>query len=971
MTRTCIVYQESCPSTAQLSYLAPDEGRTRVTTTSDLSKALANNYAELRKLWSHDERRRADGGWWSLSGFSIQATIALDLFVRRALIEGASEAYAFEAVSDLSVAGDKVSLTQVKRTLTRSTLAAAVDEARIILDLCSPAFAHKLEFQIICERDETGLKPSDLTPSEVFDDPAATRVELHKVLERFNPTAPVKVMSSPGLSLRRTLLSAGVRDPDRVARNALGTLFDSFDGRDRDGVERALMRAISDIRANVRAEDVCPGRLLTPDMFERRAGRVKSLFVRARPRLSDLVGGRFLDRSDALRPLVEAAEAWLAGLDQSYAEDDLRLPILWLGGRPGDGKSVLTLQLLEQLIIRRNRIPSVTELASAGELSAWMKSAARREADNQAEIGFIDDIAAYVDRDGVEDLIDEAFYRGSPYVGLITCGTTEDSASFAIGSRVSLTSLKIKKPTTSDFEALRYWAEGRIGRRLPGISPEGASISEFMVNLTLVAPSRSSATRGLSADLKAAMAVNALGLAAPRSLISDQNTLAYASERPDIELSPMEETSGIRLAHAEAVWRLYIDATEETDLATSWGADLGRVLAMRAAKGEATEARTLLGALINTREAVRRLRRSGSQAPDTALLDAVYRAFIEGCSPSSRAPLFRLWLAAATSRRLSAIDISNLREEGRQLLAVEGGSSDAKAEVAASLIMMNRRNDDVARRSAASFLRRAGPVPAAARYAISALSKSFQGQAAEVALDWLVKNRKYPEIGEVLGRVLTVQAPLTLQHLAREYINQFMGRSESGAVLAALATLPRTKSFYQLQDRWLAQTNDAPRALGIYRDQLRGANWRRYIGRALPFIQAHPDIRGGQEILSLLLRKRGSDSDVLAAARAWLDHYVAQGVATPVLLELVAIQPLDAGDLERALLHIDRAAPGASSLFATLAVVLQALSQLERIGLRHKLPQRLLGIFDQATAWRVKKLEGRLKQLDERLHLGR
>ena len=198
-----------------------------------------------------------------------------------------------------------------------------------------------------------------------------------------------------------------------------------------------------------------------------------------------------------------------------------------------------------------------------------------------------------------------------------------------------------------------------------------------------------------------------------------------------------------------------------------------------------------------------------------------------------------------------------------------------------------------------------------------------------------------------------------------------MGRPESGAVLTALARFHRTKPFYLLQDQWLAQTSDASRALGIYRDNLQTTHWRRYTARALAFIQAHPDIPGGQNILSPLLRKRSADPDVLTAARVWLDHNFGRGAATPVLTELVAIQPLDAGDLERALQHLDRAALGASSLFATLAVVLQSLTPPERIGLRDKLPKGLIGEFDQATFWKIPNLEGRLKQLDERLRRGR
>lgn len=937
-----------------------------MTATSTTPTNLANSNAELRALWSLRERHRADGGWWSLSGFSIQTTIALERFVRRAIVEGRPDAYAFEAVSDFSTTGEKVCLTQVKRTLTRSTLAAAVSEARTVLDLCSPEFAEKVEFQIVCERDEAGLKPSDLKPSEVFDNPAATTADLSRVLARFNPSAAVKVTSNPGLSLRRTLLSAGVRDPDRVARDALGTLFDAFDGRNRDGVDAAVMRALSDIRESARIEDIVPGRLLTAEEFEPVVNAGRRLFIGARPRLSDLVKGRFLERAEALPPLVEVAKDWLSGLDQSYADDDLRLPVLWLEGRPGDGKSILTLQLLRHLVVTLGRLSSVAELASADELSRWMTTAAYRDANNQAEIGFIDDLAGYVDRRGLDALIDKAFYRGSPYVGLITCGTTEDGALFKASRRVALTAAKIGRPSTSDLEALRRWAQDRLGRKLSGTHVDGTSISDFVVSLTLEESHQPRARSGPSDSLRTAMAVNALGLGAPRSLVDDIEVLTYAAERPDIELSPMEETSGVRLAHAEAIWRLYVDAAGEAELAGLWGSDLGRALAIRASNGESTEARTLLGELINTKQASSRLRRYGSHAPNTTLLDAVFHTFTDGSSLQSGAPLLRLWLVAALNGRLAAIDAATLREEGRQILAVESISEDIKSEVAAALILIGRVNDS-ATRAAASFLKGAGPVPAAAKYALNALSKDFQGQTAEVAISWLIKNRRDPAIGDVLGRVLNNRAPLKLQDLGFEYVKRFMGRPESGPVLTALRVFGSTKQFHSLQDEWLAQSNDAPRALGIYRDQLQSARWRQFADRALAFIKMHPDIRGGQAILSLLLRKRSGDPEVLAAARGWLDHSVDLGVATPVLTELVAIRPLDAADLERALQHVNRAAPGSTSLFATLAVVLQASSPPDIAILRSRLPRRLVGIFDQARSRRFPTLTGRLKILDDRL----
>jgi len=928
--------------------------------------SLANSHSELRALWSQRERRRADGGWWALSGFSIQATIALDRFVRRALIDGGSDTFAFEAVSDFATLGNKIGLTQVKRTLTRATLIAAVREAKTIIDLCSPALIGKLEFQIVCERDEIGIGPADLEAAEVFDEDAATAADLKEVLARFSPTEPVKVMTNPGLSLRRTLLLAGVRDPDRVARDALGTLFDAFDGRSREAIEEALMRALSDIKARCRSEEVVPGRLLMAEMFERHPRGSESLFFGARPRLVDLAAGKFLDRTQVLRPLAAAAGQWLAGLDQSFEDDDLRLPLLWLEGRPGDGKSVLSLQLLEQLIAKDTRLASVTELANAEELSTWLSSAAHLDANNQAEIGFIDDLAAHVDGDQLETIIDNAFYRGSPYVGLISCGTNEAASTFAARRRLALSRAKISSPTPAEFDALQNWAEARLQRQLISTSHLGASVTEFMVGLT---GRPSDAHVPISNDLRAAMAVNALGLAAPRSLIHADEVRSFAVERPDIELAPSEEAAGIRLAHAEAVWPLYVDAVGAAQLAEVWGTDLGRVLAIRASRGEVTEARTLLGALVNSRHLISRLQRLGIRAPGTTLLDAVYRALCADCTASSRAPLFQMWLVLAINQRLTAASVSTLREEGRKMLAAADCEDNAKAEVASSLIRVASVESDAPRRAASSFLRKAGALPAAAKYALTTLSKGFEGQAAEVATDWLLKNRKQPMIGHVLARILNKNAPPRIQELAFDFVQQFISDPESNGVLVALGRLQRTKRYYLLQDRWLAQSHDPLRMLAILRDQLHAAGWRSYAERALKFMTEHSEVHGGQEILSVLLRKQsgGAQLDARAPARAWLDHHRFSGAATPVLIELVPIQPLDVGDLRRALEHIADDAPGASLLFATLAVVLRSLTAGEIDRLRDALPTELRRSFDAAASWRTDMLEGRLKLLDERL----
>jgi hypothetical protein len=50
---------------------------------------------------------------------------------------------------------------------------------------------------------------------------------------------------------------------------------------------------------------------------------------------------------------------------------------------------------------------------------------------------------------------------------------------------------------------------------------------------------------------------------------------AFVRERGDIDISLFSDGDGVRLAHAEAIWPLYVDALGVDGLDEGWGADLG------------------------------------------------------------------------------------------------------------------------------------------------------------------------------------------------------------------------------------------------------------------------------------------------------------------------------------------------------------------------------------------------------------
>lgn len=928
---------------------------------------LATNHADLNRLWAQKETKRSDGGWWSLSGFSIQATIGFERFVRRLLIDREPRLIGFEAVSDLTEVDKKVRLTQVKRTLTKDSLASAILEACKIVALCTPAFAKTLEFQVVCERDDARIAPKDVSLKSIFKDAKPDLASHQRVIEQFNHAEPIKVMSSPGLSLRRTLLSAGVRNPDRVARDALGTLFDAFDGQNRDGVERALYQAIDQIESQARPDDAIPGRLLTPEKFARQPSGKAGLFTSSRPRLTDLVGNRFLERPRLLETVFGAAEAWLAGLEESYERDDLQLPILWLEGRSGDGKSVLTLQLLEALVATQARLASVTELDSAEELSSWLRSASLWDgaSQNQAEIGFVDDLAARAEQAEIDPLIEGAFYRGSTYVGLITCGTPEGRKAFSKGRHVVVTSVTVPPPTAADYEAFRQWAEQRLGRALSERDPADSSVSQFMMRLSLDSHAPRTVRYHAPPALRAALAVNALGLPASKSLATEELVTDFVQAWGDLDLSPVEDRDGVRIAHAEAVWPLYIEAVGDADLAEAWGSDLGRVLSAHLASGETTEARTLLGSLMNRRTHIERLRRAGSQREDSAVMDAVFRTVSEACPADRRASLFRLWLPARVAGRLTAIDITALREEGRSLVANQNIDQEIRSEIAATLLLVGRERDD-AHRAAAAYLNHAAPGYAAGKFTVTALPGRYGADLTAVAISWLASNKDAVEIGPILAQVIGKAPSRELEAIALGYVKKHMANPASGPVLRSLSGSSRSKAFQAIQDDWLKTCADPGSAVAIYRELFQSRDWRRYVPGALKLIHAHPNERGEQDILSILVRRRWHDPAVIGATRAWLDSRAYEASATPVLLEILSAPDLAVQDLQRALRHIDTNAPGHRAVFGTLSVVLKTLSHEARSKLRAQLPLELAYTFDHAVMWKIKPI-GRLKRLDERL----
>lgn len=922
------------------------------------ASTFANSRDELKRLWSSRSPHRANGGWWALSGFAIQTTVALERFVRAFLVEERVAAAEIESLSDFLLAGDKLSLTQVKRTLTASSLGAAIREAYEIISLCSPELAAQVEFKIVCERCDSDYSIAELSAERIFlDDEPYDAARLALVRSLFVEHQPIQVMSNPRLSLRRTLLIGGVRDADRVARAALGDIFDAFDGRNRDKLQTALHRVVADILAAANLERRLPGRLLAPDCFTRRSSGISALFTRVRPRLDDLVGERFTDRPEQLSKIVTVARLWLSNLFDNFTVDDQKLPVLWIDGRPGDGKSILLLQLME-VLVSSARLASVTELLNAEELRGWLTSCPKWAPDTeQAEIGFLDDLPAHIDRGGLDKLIDDSFYRGTPYAGLIVCGTTHDYEAIHGAERLAITRVTVPAPDAAEYEKFRQWACARLERPIGAPAQDGRSLAAFMSGLA--DKSADGISKDVLADtevfekIRSAAAANALGFAAPGELLTKDDVARFALSWTAMELAVEPGPDGLRLAHAEVIWPLYVRSVGAESLGSKLGRDLAHVLAAQLKAGRKAAARSLLGALFDRRLIESKLLAAASDQTSADVFDAVYEE-LRVIRPSSLgSSLLRLWLGASVGGKLSCVSQSDLRLEAQDLLANLDSEAQDRTEIAVALLSVGKYVDDAPARAAVTYLKRAEPDPILLRFLSQALGHGIRGRHVGLALEWLERHLETREAGEVLAKGITPKASKQLIELGYKFVDRFIADHVSGPVLWSLGSLPINKRFFALLDRWLLLAANPGTAVAIYSTQLRKSSGRRYAHRATIFMAKHINIRGGHEVLAGLVRWRYGDSQVQELVHKWLDENVGSRFAAPILNELVERQPLAVADLRRALEHVDLGMPGSTFLFAVIGAVLRGLEKSVQTALRSELSSEHGALLDQAIRYQI------------------
>ncbi|MCY2963715.1 MAG: ATP-binding protein, partial [Planctomycetota bacterium] len=575
---------------------------------------------ELIHEYEQQQRSRALGGLRALSGFDFQLRCHLAEFVEHLvssngiLVGGLEFAHGLEALSDFTTTiRDVLVCVQAKRTLTTTAMAQAAVEFATIAEflensLKSGAASIRPRFRVVGNRseltDDWNWDTVTLPPKDASKRPELQRVWQALITEQ--RLDPPQVERDPWWRIIAATFQR-LDKPFEFARQALDLCLrrhESSAERVRDDIAELFRQHLSptplkNFQAAIESD-------FAPDPDD----RLQPLRVGYRPSLALVRNRQFLTRDVQVRNAIKKLDELL--LNQEYG-NVTGLPVLWISGPSGSGKSVLLLQVLESLV-------------KSGLSAVWLEDDAQRvvpllhafcaERDANStdlpEFIFIDDLYSPQNQQRIElpelDNIvgTQPFYRW-PIV--VTCGPPEfhdrlereSSRSTLHLERWSLPLVEIQPSAAGDpaeADLFTAWFQQRTGkqpRRGSAFSERLGLMISMAFELRFEDPNAIKDFAGrfrerLKADeldqkLVVPLALNRLYLPAPAEWLTEQDRERFDAINQEKDFSILDlggDGEFLRLTHphiSNAIYRAIRDPASPRAFANDLAEAMRRAMA--------------------------------------------------------------------------------------------------------------------------------------------------------------------------------------------------------------------------------------------------------------------------------------------------------------------------------------------------------------------------------------------------------
>ncbi len=512
-------------------------------------------------------RSRALGGMRALSGFDYQLRVYLAKACEALASNDLAGVPLPEAFSDVLA---RQVFVQVKHRLDRGK-ASLRDAAREFLTIDAflqqqaPELTEQVQYQVHCAIDER--QDADpwasftFAPSEKDGEAKQVRVrELHDQgrllppVEEPDPWWRAVVACYSSLDDTFGFLSA--------AMEALSRLLSDFKPRE------ARNRVVEEWERH-RLPDPLESCALTPSDFGPTT-RTSQILIGRRPGLRYLREGAFMPRPK----MVELAlEALGDAFGDSRSVDSI--PLVWVTGASGSGKSWLLLEMMQALVCeQRARVVWLDDQSSdlAPLLRRWAEAPA--EEDMEEWFVFVDDLYGprqqrALDIPAIARLIGSHKLR---YPIIVTCGPPEqrDELSHEGASAFEIVSWSLPLANREEQQAFRKWFEDRTGK--PPKQQGAAFAEEAGLPISMVVEMaegtlpefaerfrRRLEPTGLIEPLTCPLALNRLYLWPPLHWLSDaqQAELRRVSREGDFSYEPETRGDHLRITHPHLADEIY------------------------------------------------------------------------------------------------------------------------------------------------------------------------------------------------------------------------------------------------------------------------------------------------------------------------------------------------------------------------------------------------------------------------------
>lgn len=435
-------------------------------------KSLLQNFNQLADEWSSSPR--GTGGVNAIKGFNFQLLSAIK---KIALVNDLKTIITTEEISDITAfKSDSIIITQAKYCITSASVTSALNELWDIYNLIIksyPDLTDLVEFNILgqwsrlinIEKSIGNWKTRNLNNSNKSD------------INNFTNKISANVESNPYEEIIQKLITEySVENPWSLVDSWLGKLYSSISKGIVNDVCSGIRHDLQVYKAKKRRDSqklelyLWKESDLPPEKVIRQEDLSKACVVGENPKRSHLIEGRFASR-DIYNDIYQTFCSWLESNDSKSRG---KLPVFWISGRSGTGKSIALLHLL-----------SMIKSGERESIVAWFGN---KPSALNSFLPYLDELCEYHEKsyicfddpytykrqevfdnnvlllsDLADRLTNNKLESNIPFI--LCCGPDEqlDWCEDDLGDYLDIKKYRLRDENRNDIEEIKAWYEERTG----------------------------------------------------------------------------------------------------------------------------------------------------------------------------------------------------------------------------------------------------------------------------------------------------------------------------------------------------------------------------------------------------------------------------------------------------------------------------------------------------------------------------